>query len=108
MTRKGRAGNEGERVLLTDSRSGILEIQGFVIGENRKRELERVDVQRSIGRDEFRKLLVYPYAMKVLGLHRLKVVDVDFVDLNGDRHVKMTWTEPADSCEAETIMELMH
>ena len=85
-----------------------MEIQGFVIGENKKRELKRVDVQRSISKDEFRKLLASPYTIKVLGLHRLKVVDVDFVDLNGDRHVKMTWTEPADSCEAETIMELMH
>lgn len=85
-----------------------MRIQGFVIGENKQREFEKMDVDMEVSRTEFRKLLASPYRVRVKGLRHLFVVKIGAMDLEGDRQVKVDWQEPVNSCDAESIIELLH
>lgn len=84
-----------------------MEMQGFVIGENKNRELTRINLKREIDKDEFRKLLGSPSMIEVPGLYNLMIVAADFVNLDGKKHHTIEWFGPCNSCEADRIFELL-
>lgn len=84
-----------------------MKMQGFVIGEKKNGKLARVNLSKKVSEDEFRKIMGYPSLIEVPGLHNLRIVAADFVDREGNIHDKIEWFGHSDSCEADTIFELL-